>query len=52
MKRLTALPRIRRDPAALKLAIRRKRDRHQNAAVEERQLVLAVAAQIRRELKS
>lgn len=48
MKRL---PRIRRTPESLKLSIRRKRARHQNAAVEERMLVIAVAAQIRRECR-
>lgn len=50
-RRLSPLPRVSRHPDALKLAIRRKRAQHKNTAVEERMLVIATAAKIRRELR-
>lgn len=52
MKRLTALPRVSRHPDALKLAIQRKRAQHKNTAREQRELEIATAAQIRRELRA
>ena len=52
MKRLHPLPRIRRQPEVLKLAIRRKRKRRQSTAKLQWELENAVAAQIRREVKA
>lgn len=51
MKRLTALPRIRRAPEALRRVMARKRERRQNTAREQRELELAIAAKIRREVR-
>lgn len=51
MKRLSPLPRVSRHPEALKAVIRRKRERHQNVAREQRELAIAVCQQIRREMR-
>ena len=51
MRRLTALPRITRTPDALKAAIQRKRALRRNTAVEQRELNIAIAHQLRREHK-
>ena len=51
MKRLSPLPRIRRQPEVLKLAIRRKRKRRQSTAKLQWELVMAVTHQLRREIK-
>lgn len=51
MRRLTALPRVSRTPDALIAAIQRKRAQRKNTAREQRELEIARAAQIRREMK-
>lgn len=50
-RKLKPLPRVRRDPLTLKQIIDRKRARRQNTAIEQRDLVLAVARQIRLAVK-
>ena len=51
MKRLSPLPRIRRQPEAIKLAIRRKRQRRQSTAKLQWELVIQTARTIRQEVR-
>jgi len=51
MRRLTALPKSRRDPEALKRTIHIKRAQRRNTQSEFRELAIAVAHQLRREIR-